>query len=193
MKWKRGTTYGLLKTEVLNGDDQVIATVQTRRFRPGVAKHGETVPWPEGERHLALILAAPALLDALEKIVNHWDDLHPKDRQQARAAIATVQTKKFRPGAASQGSVSPWLEGEASLALILTAPALLDACEMARGYIDSVIEYQETRGKAVAEDTHGGKQLPKTRLNFTPCLKKPFLGRKGKDHDQKNGWQAQIE
>lgn len=31
------------------------------------------------------------LLDALNKIVNNWDNLHPKDREQARAAIAKAE------------------------------------------------------------------------------------------------------
>ena len=31
------------------------------------------------------------LLSALQKIVNNWDDLHPKDRAQARAAIAKAR------------------------------------------------------------------------------------------------------
>jgi hypothetical protein len=39
----------------------------------------------------ALIAAAPDLLAALQKIVNNWDDLHPKDRQQARFAIAKAK------------------------------------------------------------------------------------------------------
>ena len=34
-----------------------------------------------------------ALLEALNKIVNHWDDLHPKDRQQAREAIRKAQRR----------------------------------------------------------------------------------------------------
>lgn len=38
-----------------------------------------------------LITAAPDLLEALQKILNNWDNLHPKDRQQARAAIAKAQ------------------------------------------------------------------------------------------------------
>jgi len=29
-----------------------------------------------------------ALVEALQKIVNNWDDLHPKDRHQAREALA---------------------------------------------------------------------------------------------------------
>lgn len=28
---------------------------------------------------------------ALQKIVNNWDDLHPKDRQQARAALTKAR------------------------------------------------------------------------------------------------------
>ena len=39
---------------------------------------------------ILLITAGPQMLKALKKIVNHWDDLHPKDRQQARAAIAAA-------------------------------------------------------------------------------------------------------
>ena len=31
------------------------------------------------------------LLSALQKIVNNWDDLHPKDRAQARAALAKAR------------------------------------------------------------------------------------------------------
>ena len=42
------------------------------------------------ESHARLIAAAPLLLEALIKIDNNWDNLHSKDRQQARAAIAAA-------------------------------------------------------------------------------------------------------
>lgn len=35
--------------------------------------------------------AADEMLAALKKIVNHWGNLHPKDLQQARAAIAKAE------------------------------------------------------------------------------------------------------
>jgi hypothetical protein len=34
------------------------------------------------------IAAVPALLKAGQKILNNWGNLHPKDRQQLRAALA---------------------------------------------------------------------------------------------------------
>ena len=34
------------------------------------------------------------LVAALNKIVAHWDDLHPKDRAQARAALAMARGEK---------------------------------------------------------------------------------------------------
>ena len=45
----------------------------------------------EAESRANLIAAAPDMLAALKKIINNWDDLHPKDRQQARAAIAKAE------------------------------------------------------------------------------------------------------
>lgn len=48
--------------------------------------------WLEvSEADAGLIAAAPDLLEALHKIVNNWSDLHPKDRAQARAAIARAE------------------------------------------------------------------------------------------------------
>lgn len=41
--------------------------------------------------------ATQDLLDALNKIVNNWSDLHPKDRAQARAAIAKVAAASAPP------------------------------------------------------------------------------------------------
>lgn len=38
-------------------------------------------------RYDALEAERDELRAALEKIVNHWDNLHPKDRQQASAAL----------------------------------------------------------------------------------------------------------
>lgn len=49
--------------------------------------HGQGIDEEEAYANALLIAAAPELLEALEKIVNYWDNLHPKDRQQARAAI----------------------------------------------------------------------------------------------------------
>ena len=46
---------------------------------------------PENTANAKLIVAAPDLLAALHKIINHWDDLHPKDRQQARMAIEKAE------------------------------------------------------------------------------------------------------
>jgi hypothetical protein len=42
----------------------------------------------ECQANAKIIAAAPDLLAALRKIVNNWDNLHSKDRAQARAAIA---------------------------------------------------------------------------------------------------------
>jgi hypothetical protein len=41
-------------------------------------------------RTCALLAERDALQAAVEKIVNNWDDLHPKDLRQARAALARV-------------------------------------------------------------------------------------------------------
>jgi len=79
-KWQKGAACGLLKTEVLDENDQVIATVQTKKFQPGVTESGATKPWLEGEASLALILTAPALLGALEKIVDRENELTHRDR-----------------------------------------------------------------------------------------------------------------
>lgn len=45
----------------------------------------------EQRANARLIAAAPDMLEALHKIINNWDDLHPKDRAQARAAIAKAE------------------------------------------------------------------------------------------------------
>ncbi len=51
--------------------------------------------WCDERRNQAadLVEAAPDLLMALKKIVNNWGNLHPKDRQQARAAIEAAKGK----------------------------------------------------------------------------------------------------
>ena len=46
------------------------------------------------KQNAQLISAAPDLLAALHKIVNNWSNLHPKDLQQARAAIARAEGTK---------------------------------------------------------------------------------------------------
>ena len=38
-----------------------------------------------------LAAAAPELLAACNKVLNHWGDLHPKDRQQLRDAVAKTK------------------------------------------------------------------------------------------------------
>ena len=52
-----------------------------------IAKVSQAEAEPEARANAHLIAASPELLSALQKIVNNWDNLHPKDRQQARAAI----------------------------------------------------------------------------------------------------------
>jgi len=64
-------------------------------------------------------------------------------------AIATVWTHE----PAGRDRVEPWPEGEANLNLVLAAPDLLKACRAAFVYVDSIIQFQEMAGKAVAEDT----------------------------------------
>lgn len=45
----------------------------------------------EHAANAALLAAAPDLLAACRKVVNNWGDLHPKDLQQLRAAIAKAE------------------------------------------------------------------------------------------------------
>jgi hypothetical protein len=44
------------------------------------------------------VAAAPNLLEALEKIVNHWDNLHPEDRQQAVEVIEKARGDRYEKG-----------------------------------------------------------------------------------------------
>ena len=52
---------------------------------------GALLPADVGERLAAYVAAHDSLVAALGKIVNNWGDLHPKDRQQARAALALAE------------------------------------------------------------------------------------------------------
>ena len=56
---------------------QAVARLQLRQVRSDEGREAVTTP----DAHAGL-------LAALNKILNNWGDLHPKDRQQARAAIA---------------------------------------------------------------------------------------------------------
>jgi hypothetical protein len=53
--------------------------------------YDNNTPTENWEPNAHLIAASPELLEALQKIVNNWGDLHPKDRQQARQAIAKAK------------------------------------------------------------------------------------------------------
>ncbi|WP_150132696.1 hypothetical protein [Neorhizobium sp. SOG26] len=45
----------------------------------------------DADKDTTLRNAAPDLLEACQKIVNNWGNLHPKDRAQLRAAIAKAE------------------------------------------------------------------------------------------------------
>ena len=53
--------------------------------------HGDKELDDEQQANAHLIAAAPELLEACEKIVNNWGNLHPKDRQQLRRAISKAK------------------------------------------------------------------------------------------------------
>lgn len=72
MKWKKGAPYGVFETEVLDEMGKVIATVWTQRLNPEMQ---DVEPWPEGERNLDLIIAAPELLEELEYAAARLDFL----------------------------------------------------------------------------------------------------------------------
>ena len=81
--WKFYNAYGskqIMFTRLGNDQETIIVAA-----RCGV----ECVLGNEDDAYL--ISAAPDLLEALQKIVNNWDNLHPKDRQQARAAISKAK------------------------------------------------------------------------------------------------------
>ena len=80
--WKIRTLDGSLGTIETADSNLQVAQAQQLYFNDRENKHAERLA------NTALIAAAPELLAALHKIVNNWDNLHPKDRQQARAAIA---------------------------------------------------------------------------------------------------------
>lgn len=45
----------------------------------------------EAETNAHLMASAPKLLEALQKIANNWNDLHRKDFNQAKSAIALAK------------------------------------------------------------------------------------------------------
>jgi len=57
------------------------------KYECGCMLHSPAIgpPWIE---FCPLHESAPDLLKACQKVVNNWDNLHPKDRQQLKAAIA---------------------------------------------------------------------------------------------------------
>jgi len=65
---------------VISGEFENVADVLLGSFGP-----------KETEANALLIAQAPAMLLALKKIINNWGNLHHKDRQQARAAIAKAE------------------------------------------------------------------------------------------------------
>ena len=69
-------------------DRESVGEVNPPEAKIAMTREGTT---PEREANARLIAAAPDLLEALHKIVNNWDNLHPKDRQQARAATAKAE------------------------------------------------------------------------------------------------------
>lgn len=78
-KWKKGGRYGNLKMEVIDAETgQCVATVFTRL--PLTTRPDQSGPWAEGERNLALILAAPELVEELERsttaLLYIADELH---------------------------------------------------------------------------------------------------------------------
>lgn len=69
-EWKRGELQRPFKIKVRDENDFPIAAVLTKLPASGPdAGLDETVPWPEGEDNLNLILAAPRMKRALEEIV----------------------------------------------------------------------------------------------------------------------------
>lgn len=69
-------------------------------------------PPPETQKPgVGIDAASTAMLEALHKIVNNWNDLHPKDRAQARDAIAKAEAalaaKEMNPSPETQKQVRP--------------------------------------------------------------------------------------
>lgn len=99
MTWKSVGDHGRLNTEIVDAEDgsSTICAVCTKQW----SSDDDTIePWPEGEANFRLILQAPQMLEALERMIEVYeahfaplpDGQQPKGvYTQARAAIAAVK------------------------------------------------------------------------------------------------------
>lgn len=96
MNWQDAGWYGRLCREITNETgSRAICHVWTRQNSRHKTKDG-TEPWPKGEVNFRLILQAPQMLEALEKISSlvklsmSWGDLNEIERL-ADSVIAAVK------------------------------------------------------------------------------------------------------
>ena len=117
----------------------------------------------ETEANAHLIASAPDLKAALDKIINNWDNLHPKDRAQARDALAKAENREVRPFS--------WLEDLSEKNLLLSVSNMSDGmlelaashtqCQMVASALDDEFKRRESVSKTPEVPVCGPKKDPK--------------------------------